>query len=56
MLASIDDDIPVVVSMRVECARCGHAEDNGQIRNTEAQYARFALCLVATQSGGRVMC
>jgi hypothetical protein len=23
----MDHDIPVVVRMRVECARCGHAED-----------------------------
>jgi ribosomal protein S27AE len=23
----VDDDIPVIVRMRVECARCGHAED-----------------------------
>jgi hypothetical protein len=23
----MDDDIPVVIRMRVECARCGHAED-----------------------------
>lgn len=23
----MDDDIPVVVRMRVECARCGHAGD-----------------------------
>jgi ribosomal protein S27AE len=23
----MDDDIPVVVRMRVECARCGHTED-----------------------------
>ena len=23
----MDDDIPVVVKMRVECARCGHTED-----------------------------
>ena len=26
-LPGMDDDIPVVVRMRVECARCGHAED-----------------------------
>ena len=24
----MDDDIPVVVRMRVECARCGHSEDD----------------------------
>ena len=24
----MDDDIPVVVRMRVECARCGHTEDD----------------------------
>jgi hypothetical protein len=24
----MDDDIPVIVRMRVECARCGHAEDD----------------------------
>jgi len=24
---AMDDDIPVVVRMRVECARCGHTED-----------------------------
>jgi len=24
----MEDDIPVVVRMRVECARCGHAEDD----------------------------
>ena len=24
----MDDDIPVVVRMRVECARCGHFEDD----------------------------
>ena len=23
----MDSDIPVIVRMRVECARCGHAED-----------------------------
>lgn len=23
----MDDDIPVVVRMRVECAKCGHLED-----------------------------
>jgi hypothetical protein len=23
----MDDDIPVIVRMRVECAACGHAED-----------------------------
>ncbi|HEY4448745.1 MAG TPA: hypothetical protein VGN03_09110 [Steroidobacteraceae bacterium] len=28
VLAGMDDDIPVVVRMRVECARCGHAEDD----------------------------
>ena len=27
MLAGMDDDIPVVVRMRVECDRCGHHED-----------------------------
>jgi hypothetical protein len=27
-LAGMDDDIPVVVRMRVECARCGHAADD----------------------------
>ncbi len=27
MLADMDDDILVVVRMRVECARCGHTED-----------------------------
>lgn len=25
---SMDDDIPVIVRMRVECDRCGHAEDD----------------------------
>jgi len=24
----MDDDIPVIVRMRVECARCGHSEDD----------------------------
>jgi ribosomal protein S27AE len=24
----MDDEIPVTVRMRVECARCGHAEDD----------------------------
>ena len=24
----MDDDIPVVVRMHVECVRCGHAEDD----------------------------
>jgi hypothetical protein len=28
MMAGMDSDIPVVVTMRVECARCGHAEDD----------------------------
>jgi ribosomal protein S27AE len=27
-IKKLDDDIPVVVRMRVECARCGHAEDD----------------------------
>ncbi len=25
---AMNDDIPVVVRMRVECDRCGHAEDD----------------------------
>ena len=25
--SNLDHDIPVVVRVRVECARCGHAED-----------------------------
>jgi hypothetical protein len=24
----MDDDIPVVVRMRVECAKCGHSKDD----------------------------
>ena len=28
MLAGMDDRIPIVVRMRVECARCGHHEDD----------------------------
>lgn len=28
MVAGPDDDIPVIITMRVECARCGHAEDD----------------------------
>jgi Zn ribbon nucleic-acid-binding protein len=28
MLAAMDDDVPVIVRMRVECVRCGHAEDD----------------------------
>ena len=28
LVADMDDDIPVVVRMRVECPRCGHAEDD----------------------------
>ncbi len=26
--AGMDDGIPVIVRMRIECAKCGHAEDD----------------------------